>query len=116
MSDFPNAPASHSALFDNAPTVSNMNTTADVSVTSASVPQTLTVHLTPRYPHLPGQNGALARVGRVHAVRRAGAAGSGAQARAERAHSVRAARGRGKRVGGGESWRGGLTTNGQARY
>ena len=49
MTTFPNAPASHSALFDNAPTVtaSNMNTTADCSVTTASVPQTLTVHLTP---------------------------------------------------------------------
>ena len=49
MTTFPNAPASHSALFDNAPTVtaSNMNTTADCSVTTASVPQTLTAHLTP---------------------------------------------------------------------
>ena len=44
---FSNAPASHSALFDNAPTVSNMNTTADCSVTTTSVPQTLTVHLIP---------------------------------------------------------------------
>ena len=45
--DFPNAAPPPGALFDNAPTVSNMNTTADVSVTTASVPQTLTVHLTP---------------------------------------------------------------------
>ena len=46
---FPNAAPPTGALFDNVPavTVSNMNTTADVSVTTASVPQTLTVHLTP---------------------------------------------------------------------
>ena len=44
---FPNAAPPPGALFDNAPAVPNMNTTADVPVTSASVPPTVPAHLTP---------------------------------------------------------------------
>jgi len=48
MSNFPNAPAPHGALFDNAPTVTAATVdNARPSVTTATVPQTLTVHLTP---------------------------------------------------------------------
>jgi len=47
MTTYANAAPPPGALFDNAPAVSNMNTTADVSVTSASVPQPVPAHLTP---------------------------------------------------------------------
>ena len=59
MTDYANAPAPRSALFDDAPTVtaSNMNTTAGVSVTTASVPQTLTVHFTPAVRIARGRDG-----------------------------------------------------------
>ena len=47
MTDFPNAPASHSALFDNAPAVSATIGIALPTVTTTAVPPTVPAHLIP---------------------------------------------------------------------
>ncbi len=58
MTTFPNAPAPHSALFDNAPSVTAATVAnAQPSVTTAAVPQTLTVHTTPATRISQGRNG-----------------------------------------------------------
>ncbi|MBK8800420.1 MAG: hypothetical protein IPM07_30890 [Anaerolineales bacterium] len=58
MTTYTNAAASHSALFDNAPTVTAATVAnAQPSVTTAAVPQTLTVHTTPATRISQGRNG-----------------------------------------------------------
>ncbi len=59
MTTFPNAPAPRSALFDDAPaaTTAAIVTTDANSITAATVPQTLTVHLTPATRIAQGRNG-----------------------------------------------------------
>jgi len=58
MTTYTNAAPSHSALFDNAPTVTAATVAnAQPSVTTAAVPQTLTVHTTPATRISQGRNG-----------------------------------------------------------